>query len=136
MREICKSGSMRGMWKRGYGWLLRHRQTKGTATAMQNLLLPRHIPTLPRVKVPATAKQTFPRLIPKDIQGTHKHNWRLSRRNFVKRQGAGKVRLERRLDIPREYATVVDTITALTTELFKVVNGKEVNVRCVVPLVR
>ena len=49
MREICKSGSMRGMWKRGYGWLLRHRQTKGTATAMQNLLLPRHIPTLPRL---------------------------------------------------------------------------------------
>jgi hypothetical protein len=89
-----------------------------------------------RVKVPATAKQSFPRLIPKDIQGTHKHNWRLSRRNFVKRQGAGKVRQERRLDIPRKYASIVDTITALTTELFKVVNGKEVNVRCVVPLVR
>ncbi|MFO0462828.1 MAG: hypothetical protein ACK5YU_01350, partial [Burkholderiales bacterium] len=53
MREICKSGSMRGMWKRGYGWLLRHRQTKGTATAMQNLLLPRHIPTLPGAVLPA-----------------------------------------------------------------------------------
>jgi hypothetical protein len=60
MREICKSGSMRGMWKRGYGWLLRHRQTKGTATAMQNLLLPRHIPTLPApaLRDPAAAPQT------------------------------------------------------------------------------
>ena len=68
MREICKSGSMRGMWKRGYGWLLRHRQTKGTATAMQNLLLPRHIPTLPTVMVPTTAKQTFARQIADVVQ--------------------------------------------------------------------
>jgi hypothetical protein len=59
MREICKSGSMRGMWKRGYGWLLRHRQTKGTATAMQNLLLPRHIPTLPAAAVPTRKKRPF-----------------------------------------------------------------------------
>ena len=59
MREICKSGSMRGMWKRGYGWLLRHRQTKGTATAMQNLLLPRHIPTLPEAVLPLPTKRNL-----------------------------------------------------------------------------
>jgi hypothetical protein len=72
MREICKSGSMRGMWKRGYGWLLRHRQTKGTATAMQNLLLPRHIPTLPGVTVPAAAKQTFARQIADVVEAESK----------------------------------------------------------------
>ena len=47
MREICKSGSMRGCGNGVRARLLRHRQTKGAATDKPNLLLPRHIPTLP-----------------------------------------------------------------------------------------
>jgi hypothetical protein len=34
-----------------------HRQTKRTATAMQNLLLPRHIPTLPEAVLPLPTKR-------------------------------------------------------------------------------
>jgi len=38
---------MSGMWKRGYGKAIRHRQTKGAATDKLNLLLPRDNSTLP-----------------------------------------------------------------------------------------
>ena len=31
------SGSMSGVWKRSMAWLLRHRQTKGPATARRRL---------------------------------------------------------------------------------------------------
>ena len=37
------SGSMSGMWKRSYGELLGHRQTKGAATDKPDLQPPRHI---------------------------------------------------------------------------------------------
>ena len=50
MREICMSGSMGGCGNGVMVKLLRHRQTKGAATARQNLRPPRHISTLP-VKV-------------------------------------------------------------------------------------
>jgi hypothetical protein len=39
--------------------LLRHRQTKGTETDMPNLTLPRHIPTLPLVRIDEMALSTF-----------------------------------------------------------------------------
>ena len=38
---------MTGMWKRRYGEVTRHRQTKGAATDKPNLLSPRHVSTLP-----------------------------------------------------------------------------------------
>jgi hypothetical protein len=37
MRQIRTSGSMSGRWKRGRGWLMRHRQTKGPATDRPSL---------------------------------------------------------------------------------------------------
>jgi len=37
MREICKSGSMSGEWKRGKVKTVGHRQTKGSATVMLHL---------------------------------------------------------------------------------------------------
>jgi hypothetical protein len=37
MREIRSSGSMSGEWKRGKVGLMRHRQTKGPATARLHL---------------------------------------------------------------------------------------------------
>jgi hypothetical protein len=46
MREICQSGSIRGMWKQSDGKTIKHRQTKGAATAMFYLMSPRHISTL------------------------------------------------------------------------------------------
>jgi hypothetical protein len=47
MREICLSGSMRGMWKRGYGKAIRAPSDERDGTDKPSLLLPRHIPTLP-----------------------------------------------------------------------------------------
>ena len=37
MRQICKSGSMSGEWKRGTVKTVGHRQTKGSATVMLHL---------------------------------------------------------------------------------------------------
>jgi hypothetical protein len=45
MREIRPSGSTSGRWKRSMVWLLRHRQTKGPATARPHLSPPRHLST-------------------------------------------------------------------------------------------
>src|SRR5664279_4290411 len=51
MLEICMSVSMSGCGNGAMVEPLRHRQTKGAATDMFYLTLPRHISTLPRFAV-------------------------------------------------------------------------------------
>ena len=51
MREICLSSSMRGVWKRGYGKATWAPSDERDGSDMPNLLLPRHIPTLPRARI-------------------------------------------------------------------------------------
>ena len=51
MREICLSSSMRGMWKRGYGQTTWAPSDERDGSDKPDLLLPRYIPTLPKVRV-------------------------------------------------------------------------------------
>jgi len=48
MREIRKSGSMRGRWKRAYGWSQRGTKLETADTGKIDLRVPRQRPTPPR----------------------------------------------------------------------------------------
>jgi hypothetical protein len=51
MRETRLSGSMSGRWNRGTAGRVRHRQTKGPDNGWATPKLPRHLSTLPDIKL-------------------------------------------------------------------------------------